>query len=267
MTLPNKQTITILGCGWLGLPLAKALIAEGHIVKGSTTTEAKLNVLKAAGVAPFWISLSEEGVKGNITGFLESADVLIIDVPPKVKVGESYPKKIQNLIQHIKAAGIEKVLFVSSTSVYADDNTIVTEDTVPNPDSESGTQLLEAEQLLKAALPNTTILRFAGLIGEDRHPVYHLAGRENIANPDAPVNLIHREDCIGIIKAIIAKGAWGETFNAVAPEHPSRKEYYTAKAKELGLEAPGFEEGKESVGKEIASGKIYSVLNYIINQL
>lgn len=254
--------VSILGCGWLGLPLAKALLAEGQKVKGSTTTEAKQEVLKAAGVTPFIISLSEVGVNGDVSDFLEGSDVLIVDVPPKVKGGESYPKKIKNLIPHIKMAGIEKVLFISSTSVYADDNTIVTEETVPHPDSESGRQLLEAEQLLTAALPNTTILRFAGLIGEDRHPVYHLAGRENIANPDAPVNLIHREDCIGIIKAIIAKGAWGETFNAAAPEHPTRKEYYTAKAKELGLEAPGFEEGKESVGKTIASGKVVEALGY-----
>ena len=254
--------VSILGCGWLGLPLAKALLAEGYIIKGSTTTEAKQEVLEAAGVAPFIISLSEVGVNGDVSDFLEGSDVLIVDVPPKVKVGESYPKKIQNLIPHIKTAGIEKVLFVSSTSVYADDNTIVTEDTVPNPDSESGKQLLEAEQLLAAALPNTTILRFAGLIGEDRHPVYHLAGRDNIANPDAPVNLIHRQDCIGIIKAIIAKGAWGEIFNAAAPEHPTRKEYYTAKAKELGLEVPGFEDTKASIGKTIGSHKVVKTLGY-----
>jgi len=33
----NKR-ISILGTGWLGLPLAKALTEEGHILKGSTTS-------------------------------------------------------------------------------------------------------------------------------------------------------------------------------------------------------------------------------------
>ena len=42
--------VSILGCGWLGLPLAKALIGEGYTVKGSTTTPAKLNLLKEEGV-------------------------------------------------------------------------------------------------------------------------------------------------------------------------------------------------------------------------
>ena len=27
----------ILGCGWLGLPLAQQLVEDGHIVRGSTT--------------------------------------------------------------------------------------------------------------------------------------------------------------------------------------------------------------------------------------
>lgn len=259
--------VTVLGCGWLGLPLAKALIADGYTVKGTTTSSDKIETLQKAGVEPYLVSLSEDGPVGDVAGFLESSEVLIINIPPKAKSGESYMEKIKNLIPHLKASGIEKVLFVSSTSVYADDNSVVTEDTIPNPDTESGRQLLATEKLLKEALPQTTILRFAGLIGEGRHPVHQLAGRKGIANPDAPVNLIHQTDCIGIIKAIIAQQNWGEVFNAASPSHPSRKEYYTAKAEELGLDVPQFEEGKESVGKEIGGSKIYNLLNYKIAEL
>lgn len=255
--------VSILGCGWLGLPLAKALIAEGYTIKGSTTTPAKLDVLKEAGVEPFLIALSETRAEGDIAGILEGSEVLIIDVPPKAKSGESYAAKTKNLIPHIEQSGIKKVLFVSSTSVYADDNSIVTEDTTPNPDTESGRQLVETEKLLQENTNFiTTVLRFAGLIGEDRHPVHHLAGRHNIANPDAPVNLLHRNDCIGIIKAIIKREAWGEVFNGVAPYHPTRKEYYTQKAQELGLEAPKFYEGRESAGKTVSSINVDTMLSY-----
>lgn len=254
--------VAVLGCGWLGLPLAKALIAEGYAVKGSTTSADKIVTLQEAGIEPYLISLAESGLVGDVAGFLEGSEVLIINIPPKAKSGESYVEKIGNLIPNIKNSGIERVLFVTSTSVYADDNSIVTEETIPNPDTESGKQLWEAEKLLQQALPQTTVLRFAGLIGEDRHPVYHLAGRKGIANPDAPVNLIYQQDCIGIIKAIIAQQAWGEVFNAASPVHPTRKEYYTKKALELGLDVPGFEEGKKSMGKMLKSVKIVSVLNY-----
>ncbi|OYQ33205.1 NAD(P)-dependent oxidoreductase [Flavobacterium cyanobacteriorum] len=260
--MPDKQTIAILGCGWLGLPLAKALLAEGYTVKGSTTAAGKLPHLQDAGIAPYLVSLSEKGITGSVAGFLEGAGVLIIDVPPKVKGGESYPGKMRHLIPYVTNAKIGKVLLVSSTSVYADDNSIVTEDTRPNPDSESGKQLLEAEMLLKMALPETTVLRFGGLFGGDRHPVFHLAGRENLAAPDAPVNLIHRDDCIGIIKAIIQKQAWGQVFNGVAPAHPTRKEYYTAKAAELGLENPKFDHAEVLAGKIVTSANIHGVLGY-----
>ena len=96
------------------------------------------------------------------------------------------------------------MLFISSTSVYGEENLIVTEETELNPDTESGKQLVQTEQLLQSNLNfKTTILRFGGLIGEDRHPIKFLAGRKNIENPNAPINLIHQDDCIGIIMEIL----------------------------------------------------------------
>jgi nucleoside-diphosphate-sugar epimerase len=152
---------------------------------------------------------------------------------------------------------------VSSTSVYSDEDKVVTEETNPNPDTESGKQLLVCEKLLQENFHfETTILRFGGLIGEDRHPIHFLAGRTNIENPEAPINLIHQEDCIGIILKIIDSNFWGETFNAVAPFHPSREEYYSQKAKENNLERPIFAHSKLSIGKTIASNKLESVLKY-----
>jgi nucleoside-diphosphate-sugar epimerase len=108
----------------------------------------------------------------------------------------------------------------------------------------------------------TTVIRFGGLIGENRHPIHFLAGRKNLENPEAPINLIHQDDCIGIIEAVISRNARGEVFNAVAPYHPSRKEYYTQKAVALGLPLPEFEEEKASIGKTIVSDKITTVLDY-----
>jgi nucleoside-diphosphate-sugar epimerase len=94
------------------------------------------------------------------------------------------------------------VLFISSTSVYNDVDAFVTEETIARPATESGKQLLETEQLLQSNINfKTTILRFGGLIGEDRHPVKFLAVAKS-RKSNAPINLIHQEDCIGIINAI-----------------------------------------------------------------
>jgi NAD dependent epimerase/dehydratase family enzyme len=81
-------------------------------------------------------------------------------------------------------------------------------------------------------------------------------------NADAPVNLIHQDDCIGIILKIIEADYWNETFNAVAPSHPSRELYYTQKAMDLNLALPKFNSERNSVGKIILSARIENVLKY-----
>jgi nucleoside-diphosphate-sugar epimerase len=261
--------ISLLGCGWLGLPLAKKLIAEGYPISGSTTSENKLSILKDAGIKPFLVSLESKSVSESVTAFLAESEILIIDIAPKLRAVSPDPEekvfveKIKNLIPLIEQSPVKKVLFVSSTSVYGDDNDLITEATTPNPETESGKQLLLAEEILqKNQNFQTTILRFGGLIGEDRHPVKFLAGKENLENPDTPVNLIHQNDCISIIEKIMKQSAWNEVFNAVAPFHPTREDYYTQKAKEQNLLLPKFSPGKSNIKKTISSEKIEKSLNY-----
>lgn len=274
------KKISILGCGWLGLPLAKSLLKKGFSVKGSTTSTEKIAVLEAAGIEPFQLEVSETKIIGAITMFIENSEILIINIPPKLRgnSAENFVAKIQNLLPFIANSSVKKVVFISSTSVYedqpwSDENPIIyDENSLPNAQSESGKQLLETEQFLQNNKNfQTTVIRFGGLIGEDRHPIRFLAGRKNIENPDAPINLIHQLDCIGIIELIIKKGLRQaqsdrelktETFNAVAPFHPTRKDYYTQKAIALNLALPEFEQSKPSVGKIISSEKVESVLEY-----
>ncbi|WP_309640033.1 SDR family oxidoreductase [Flavobacterium sp.] len=259
------KQISILGCGWLGLPLAQQLIRQGYEIKGTTTSEAKLVVLENNGIRPFLINVSGEGIEGDVTSFLKNAEILIINIPPKLRgdVKENFVAKVQNIMAAVEASTIKKVLFVSSTSVYPDCNETITEVTIPEPDSESGLQLFQAEQLLQNNHHfQTTVVRFGGLIGNDRHPIRFLAGRKNIENPDAPINLIHQDDCIGIIQKIIESDFWNETFNAVAPFHPTRKAYYTQKAIDLNLDIPEFNANKRCIGKTILSDKVISVLGY-----
>lgn len=261
-----KKT-SILGCGWLGFPLAKELVKSGFKVKGSTTSEGKLNQLEEAGIKPFLIALTEDKIEGNMSEFLNDSNILIVNIPPKLRSvsSENFVAKIKNLISFLEQSSVHKVVFVSSTSVYGNTSISlnVTEVDLPNPETESGKQLLESEKLFQQSQHfKTTILRFGGLIGGDRQPAKHLAGKENLENPDAPVNLIHQNDCIGIISKIIVHEVWGETFNAVAPFHPTRKEYYSQKAKEMNLALPKFSEINSGKGKIINSDKLIQQLGH-----
>jgi nucleoside-diphosphate-sugar epimerase len=264
--------ISILGCGWLGLPLGIALKNNGFGVKGSTTSKSKIALLQNAGIAAYEIALSTDAVPNAITPFLENSEILIIAIPPKLRGknkdytatdSNSFVKKIELLVPYIVAASIKKVLFISSTAVYGATHGNVDEQTPLNPDTESGHQMIAVESMLSQNDHfKTTILRFAGLIGGDRNPARFLSGKTNLPNPEAPINLIEIDDCIHIIMKIIEKDFFGKIYNAAAPFHPTRKSYYTQKAAQYHLPLPQFDETLPSSGKKILSTKLMTELEY-----
>jgi len=145
--------ISILGCGWLGLPLAKSLVAKNHELKTSTTSPEKIENLKNLGLNPCLISVSDV-IEGDISGFLNDTEILIIDIPPNITNSESddFTAKIKNLIPEIEKSSVQNVLFVSATSVYDDDESFrnITEETPENPVTESAKQMMKAEEILFA---------------------------------------------------------------------------------------------------------------------
>ena len=148
---------------------------------------------------------------------------------------------MQHLYDAIKNTALARIIFISSTSVYGDIDGLVTEDSPTRPNTESGRQLLAAENIFLNDGPlNTTIIRFGGLIGPSRHPVTHLAGKTELTNGNDPVNLIHLYDCIGIIKMVI-NGNWeNKVINGVYPHHPTKEAYYTSEAIKRGLLPPSY---------------------------
>lgn len=256
------KTISILGCGWLGVPLAKHFLEKGFTVKGSVTSEEKFGLLRDAGILPFRLVLSDTEVIMDDPDFFK-CEVLVISVPPRRIEGieQVFPSQIRRLIPFILKAGIQKVIFISSTSVYPDQNQLACENDILVPDKASGRALVEAENLLREQSGfKTTILRFGGLIGADRNPArFLLKSTQPIAN--APVNLIHQDDCIGIISAIIKQELWGETLNACCPEHPMKKDFYEKAATQSGLPVPDISEELADF-KTIDSSKLIRLLNY-----
>ncbi len=234
------MTISILGAGWLGLPLGKALLAEGHTVKGSTTREEKMEQLQKASLQVFLIDLDKDD---ELPSAFFGSDLLIITLPPgrrDPKVLESYTGRIQKIIKALTSSTVEYLIYTSSTGVYGDQEGEVTESSPLNPTTSSSKAVVQAEKLLKDTGRSLTILRLAGLVGGDRKAGRFLAGKKGLANGEAPVNLVHRDDVVRAVQAIIRESAWNEIFNICADEHPSREVFYTQQATLLGLEPPEF---------------------------
>lgn len=261
------MNISILGCGWLGLPLAKRLIQQEHVVKGSTTGREKILSLQQEGIIPYQIKILAEGVQGDLTAFLSETELAIIDIPLGLRSDPeaNFVGRVERLKVYLEKSPVKYVLFVSATSIYEDSEKfpVYTENDLPNGVAENSRQLLASEKILNSSPQfSNTVLRFGGLIGPGRHPVKYLAGRSGLKDPGAPVNLIHLEDCLGIIETIIEKEAWGNIFNAVYPEHPFKGDYYTRIAKEKELALPKFDPTVPSKGKIIKSVKVEDELGY-----
>jgi nucleoside-diphosphate-sugar epimerase len=236
------KKIAILGCGWLGKVLAQSLLAQGHHVRGSVTTKSHLEVLRNLGIEPFLIKLTNEAISGNLSAFLEEVDALVIAFPPgrRKDPDANYANRIRILVSALSKHPHCKLLLLSSIGVFGASQGVVNEKSTPAPDGLNGQQLLEAEKFIQAAANHATIVRLGGLVGGSRHPAKQLAGRINIPAPQAPTNLVHRQDVVRFLMAIIEEGHWGKTFHCVSPVHQQRADFYTLAAERLNLPLPSF---------------------------
>jgi len=255
------KTISILGCGWLGTAIGKKLLVKGLAVKGSVATSESYNLLETSGIQTYHIKIEPDGVVVDYKNFFNT-DVLIIALPPRGEdVVENFPKQISQIVQLIDETKIGRVLFVSSTSVYQPWNGTVREGDEGYTSKPSGKALLRAEKILQALSGvKTTVVRLGGLIGYDRNPARFVAGKTDVA-ADTPVNLIHRDDAVQIITALIEKDIWGEVFNACSPQHPTKREFYSKAAAISGLPVPEFSHKQENY-KIVNSDKLVARLGY-----
>lgn len=258
------DTISILGCGWLGFPLALFLKEKGYHVKGSVRNENHIDQLKKSNIEAHYINFSPK-INPDYSADFFNTSLLFINIPPGRKNPDKfyYLKIISNIIDKIKLFNIPNIFFISSTSVYPDINNIVNEEMNLIPDKESGNILLKSEQLLMDEFNNSvSIIRFGGLIGADRNPARFLAGKQQLQNAGAPVNLIHIDDCINIIEKLISYKKRRQVYNACMPEHPIRKDFYSKAAQKYNLDLPVFLTDENPHYKIVDSSSLINDLKY-----
>jgi len=263
----SKNNICIVGLGWLGLPLYKRLVGLNYLCKGSTTSIEKEKNFKSKGISAYQVKIKETEIEGDIEGCLKDSKIIILNIPPGLRRNpdSSYIAKIEQLLVYIKNSSVEKVLYISSTSVFEDEEhfPIIINSTLPNATSKAGLQLRKVEELLKNSMEfETTILRFSGLVDQRRHPATMMSKRASVGNPNAPVNLIHREDCIKIITEIVAQKKWGITLNASYPIAKTKKDYYNKTCKQLNLSNPNFDHKTVRKGKKIKGNETKEELGF-----
>jgi len=254
--------IGILGGGWLGIALARKALESKHIVRVTTTTTEKSNLLNNNGYNASVLKVLESGIEGELD-FFKGIDILVITISPGLRKNpkHNYVGIIEKIIKKIKFFEIKRVLFTSSTSVYGFQKGIITEENELLGQTPSSRQIIEVEQKLDTnKIFETCILRLGGLMGPNRHPIHTLSGRKGLPNPLSPINFIHQQDAVAILLQILENWRGNQVYNAVTPFHPNRKDYYTQMSKIAKLPPPTFEESGTIRGI-ISAKKVINDLN------
>lgn len=243
----NKKHIGVVGAGWIGMDWVNRLFSESYSVR---YTKRSIEQLQSEQLHPF--SFGEK--LPNL--FCEKLDFLFITATiPKEQ--ETCLDFIEQLKQHLSSNCT--IVFTSTIGVYSTENGVVDEE---SPELKKKSAYYQFEKLLLTSFSDQTIiLRLGGLIGEDRHPVFSLSGRKDISDGQKVVNLIHKEDIFCFFQCILRKSVPKGIYNLVYPEHPPRREYYAAKAKEYNLEIPEFIEGTVC-GKIVCSEKSRQIVGF-----
>lgn len=221
--------VKIIGLGWYGEPLAKALLQKGFRVSGTTRTDEKKKFLEQSGIKTQILSYPE--IPSDLV-----SDILILNIPP-----------FSEQLDWFKSWNISEdtwVIFISSTSVY------------PAPESKNTQWLADQEEWVKSRFKEWTIFRFGGLIGNERHPGKYLSGKKDLKGRLWPVNLIALDDTIGATVEVILRKITNKTIHVVSDEHPTREDYYTAYCRTHHLPLPEFDQNDQSQGKIVPNDEL-----------
>ncbi len=283
MKVQTGFSVGIIGCGWLGTALAKMLQAQGVQVTATRSSADNAVQLKTQGIQAYELMLpAEQGELNNHIIF--NAQCIVIAITPQFRQGrEDYAEKVTALVEAAKASvQVEKVILLSSTAIYNGLSGNVIESAALDFTADKVSILNQAEQAVLAITEQGNkignVLRLSGLVGPNRHPGKFLLHGRMLKSPEAKVNLIHQDDAVGLIIALLNQQVTQKVkqpendnsmgiFNGASDTHVSKEVYYQTAAKALGLPAPNFTHVSPTIKPRIVCAeKAKRVLGYQFSQ-
>jgi len=251
---PTKS-LGVIGCGWLGMAVAKDFIKKGWRVKGTVRKEENKSVLEAHNIQAFKYILGKQDA--DFSSFLNNLDLLLIAVPPGLRKGSAheYLKNLELLKRQLKEdlpAGC-RVLFISSTGVYPSQGGPYSEHSSWEAHSEKADALLAAEKIISQLAQESCVIRFSGLIGPGRDPLRSLIQRDHIAGGHLAANLIDQKDGLRLLWLLSQIEQLPRLLNAVYPQKIKKADFYSQKALALGMSPPNFTQGNLALARHIVS--------------
>ena len=225
----------VIGCGFLGLPLAHRWKTAGDEVYATTRSEERAAKFRSSGFCPLVLDTTVAATLRDLQSIPFDTVVVAVgmDRSRYTSVHDVYVGGLQNVLENLHEK-VGQLIYVSSTGVYADfGGDWVDEASPTKPVRDGGKACLAAEQLLQASrfADRATILRMSGLYGNDRVPTRKTVESKqwNKLSPAGYLNLIHVDDAVSAVCAVCASADDSflkETF-LVSDSNPTpRQNYY-----------------------------------------
>ncbi|EJC6763745.1 NAD(P)H-binding protein [Vibrio parahaemolyticus] len=257
----------IVGAGWLGTPLAQALLVEGHDVVITRRSQARLDERPSTIANAALLDLNDENAAQKLDEIIQSNHIerIVGAFPPGFRrgSGREYTQQWSTLVKAAKQHAIEKLVMISSTTVYPNLPTEMKEEsaslalaqTHPN-FSDNAKIMLEAEQSVIDSGIDYAILRCSGLIGPDRHPA-RFAMRLKQVSRKAPANMLHQSDAVAVAQFALDHLS-NQIINVTTPHTVSKAEFYQAAITKSGAEI-SLPPVTEDADKRILADKLVSL--------
>ncbi len=206
----SPARILVAGCGKLGGDIALAL-ADTAQVYGLRRNPDKV----PDGITGIGADLTRpETLQGKLP---DNLDIVIYCLTPSSYDDEGYHNAyvagLQNLLAAIGNNPLTRLFFISSTSVYAqDDDSWVDEASPAEPDRFTGQHILQGEQTALNSIHPATVVRFSGIYGPTRQRFLEevLEGRMNPQPPAPFSNRIHEQDAARAIAYLSQQALQGK---------------------------------------------------------
>lgn len=237
------KTFTILGTGWLGFELAKSFKSD-YEIKVSSRNEEKIKMYEEEGFSSY--ILNENNLE-SLDNLLET-DYLFINFPPS-KFND-YLGFLNKIYNHKKIKNIDKIFFISSTSIYP--NSVGFFDENFKIETSSSKIVFDAETLILNK--SDVIFRVSALVGANRVSGRRLSNKL-VEFPKSVINFVHRNDVISATKFAVENNLCG-IYNLCCKEHPSKEELYSFNAKKYDFALPVFSDKEEFLNRIIDGSKI-----------
>ena len=235
------KPILIIGCGDVGLRVARQQQAEGHRVTALARSARSAELQAAQGIQTIRGDLDDPATLSTLP--TQDARVYYFAPPPSTGNCDS---RMTNFLRAIADQALPaRVVLISTSGVYGDcQGAWVSEERAPQPDTERASRRLDAEQQLRAWGKRhavcIVILRVPGIYGPGRLPEKRLRAREPVLH-EAQSPWSNRVHIVDLMRACVAAGERGQAgavYN-ISDGHPSTMtDYFNRVADALGLERP-----------------------------